>query len=85
MGQPVVHFEIIGKDPARLRGYYGELFGWEFDTSGRRAQDRPRARPRTRSRGRPLRRPRDFHLEGQSTLQRAEHLHWTIGSFDDEC
>ena len=33
MGQPVVHFEIIGTDPAKLRGYYGELFGWEFDTS----------------------------------------------------
>ncbi|HEU5386849.1 MAG TPA: VOC family protein [Streptosporangiaceae bacterium] len=31
MGQPVVHFEIIGKDPARLRDYFGELFGWEFD------------------------------------------------------
>jgi uncharacterized protein len=28
-----VHFEIIGTDPAGLRGYYGELFGWEFDTS----------------------------------------------------
>jgi len=27
-----VHFEVIGKDPAGLRGYYGELFGWEFDT-----------------------------------------------------
>ena len=32
MGQPVVHFEIIGRDPAKLRSYYGELFGWEFDT-----------------------------------------------------
>ena len=32
MGQPVVHFEIIGRDPAGLRGYYGELFGWEFHT-----------------------------------------------------
>ena len=30
MGQRVVHFEIIGSDPARLRSYYGELFGWEF-------------------------------------------------------
>jgi predicted enzyme related to lactoylglutathione lyase len=30
MGQPVVHFEIIGNDPVRLQGYYGELFGWEF-------------------------------------------------------
>lgn len=34
MARPVVHFEIIGTDPARLRGYYGDLFGWEFDTSG---------------------------------------------------
>ncbi|MGP7997262.1 MAG: VOC family protein [Streptosporangiaceae bacterium] len=33
MAQPVVHFEIIGKDPARLRDYFGALFGWEFDTS----------------------------------------------------
>ena len=33
MGQPVVHFEIIGTAPEDLRGYYGELFGWEFDTS----------------------------------------------------
>jgi predicted enzyme related to lactoylglutathione lyase len=33
MGQPVVHFEIIGKDPVKLRSYFGELFGWEFDTS----------------------------------------------------
>jgi predicted enzyme related to lactoylglutathione lyase len=32
MGRPVVHFEIIGHDPAGLRGYYGELFGWEFHT-----------------------------------------------------
>ncbi len=34
MGHPVVHFEIIGTDPKNLRGYYGDLFGWEFDTSG---------------------------------------------------
>ena len=33
MGQPVVHFEVTGKDPAKLRSYYGALFGWEFDTS----------------------------------------------------
>ena len=26
MGQPVVHFEIIGTDGAKLREYYGELF-----------------------------------------------------------
>jgi len=34
MGQPVVHFEVIGRDPEHLRGYYGALFGWEYDTSG---------------------------------------------------
>lgn len=32
MSQPVVHFEIIGKDPEQLREYFGELFGWEFAT-----------------------------------------------------
>jgi len=31
MPQPVVHFEVIGQDPTRLRKYFGELFGWEFD------------------------------------------------------
>jgi predicted enzyme related to lactoylglutathione lyase len=34
MGQPVVHFEIIGADPTRLRGFFNDLFDWEFDTSG---------------------------------------------------
>lgn len=38
MGRPVVHFEIIGSDPARLRGYYGELFGWTFDIGGGTAE-----------------------------------------------
>ncbi|MFK3985651.1 VOC family protein [Micromonospora sp. NPDC050397] len=30
MGLPVVHFEISGTDPVRLRDYYGGLFDWEF-------------------------------------------------------
>ena len=34
MAQPVVHVEIIGRDPARLRAYYTELFGWDFATGG---------------------------------------------------
>jgi uncharacterized protein len=34
MGNPVVHFEVIGRDPAALRRYYSALFGWEFDTGG---------------------------------------------------
>lgn len=32
MPQPVVHFEVIGKDPDRLRQYFGDLFGWDFET-----------------------------------------------------
>ena len=31
MGQPVVHFEVIGKDGGKLQSYYAELFGWEID------------------------------------------------------
>jgi predicted enzyme related to lactoylglutathione lyase len=31
MGQPVVHFEVIGKDAKKLQSYYSELFGWEVD------------------------------------------------------
>ena len=34
MGRPVIHFEITGKDPKKLQQYFGELFGWEYDTSG---------------------------------------------------
>jgi predicted enzyme related to lactoylglutathione lyase len=33
MGQPVVHFEVIGKDGEKLQSYYAELFGWEIDAS----------------------------------------------------
>ena len=32
MGQPVVHFEVIGKDGDKLQKYYGELFGWDIQT-----------------------------------------------------
>jgi predicted enzyme related to lactoylglutathione lyase len=30
MGNPVVHFEIMGKDPKRLRKFYHEAFDWEI-------------------------------------------------------
>jgi uncharacterized protein len=33
MGQPVVHFEIIGRDGDALQRYYSELFGWEIDAN----------------------------------------------------
>ena len=39
MPQPVVHFEVIGKNPARLREYFSELFGWEFDVPSPVAQE----------------------------------------------
>lgn len=31
MGQPVVHFEVVGKDGAKLQGYYAELFDWRMN------------------------------------------------------
>ncbi len=33
MGNPVVHFEILGQDAALLHAFYGELFGWRVDTA----------------------------------------------------
>jgi predicted enzyme related to lactoylglutathione lyase len=33
MGQPVVHFEVIGKDADSLQSYYSELFGWAIDSN----------------------------------------------------
>jgi uncharacterized protein len=35
MGQPVVHFEVIGTEAEKLRSYYTyytDLFGWKFDS-----------------------------------------------------
>ena len=32
MSHPVVHFEVIGKNPQGLRDFFGSLFDWEFDT-----------------------------------------------------
>jgi uncharacterized protein len=33
MGQPVVHFEVIGTDAKKLQSYYSDLFGWEIDAN----------------------------------------------------
>lgn len=30
MGQPVVHFQILGSDAQRTQRYYSELFGWDI-------------------------------------------------------
>jgi predicted enzyme related to lactoylglutathione lyase len=32
MPNQIVHFEIIGREPAALRAFYRSLFGWEADT-----------------------------------------------------
>jgi predicted enzyme related to lactoylglutathione lyase len=31
MGQPVVHFEVVGKDGEKLQIYYAELFDWDVN------------------------------------------------------
>ncbi len=31
MGQPVVHFEVVGKDGPGLQRFFADLFGWEID------------------------------------------------------
>src|SRR3954453_4936287 len=36
MGQPVVHFEVVGKDFDKLKSFYSEVAGWSF-------QDEPAA------------------------------------------
>ncbi|MCD9023122.1 VOC family protein [Cohnella silvisoli] len=33
MPNPVVHFEITGKDGAKLQNYYKELFQWEINAN----------------------------------------------------
>jgi predicted enzyme related to lactoylglutathione lyase len=32
MGKPVVHFEVVGKDGAKLQKFYGDLFDWKMNT-----------------------------------------------------
>jgi len=31
MGQPVVHFEVVGKDYDKLKSFYSEVAGWTYD------------------------------------------------------
>jgi predicted enzyme related to lactoylglutathione lyase len=33
MANPVAWFEIVGSDGAKLRSFYGDLFGWKIDPS----------------------------------------------------
>ena len=31
MPNPVVHFEVVGKDAKRLQTFYGQAFGWKIN------------------------------------------------------
>jgi hypothetical protein len=31
MGNPVVHFEVIGRDGKKLQSFYGGVFGWKVE------------------------------------------------------
>lgn len=33
MGQPVIFFEVLGRDGDGLRSFYAELFGWKIEKS----------------------------------------------------
>ena len=33
MGNPVIHFEVTGKDGAKLASFFSDLFGWQIDTN----------------------------------------------------
>ena len=33
MAQPVVHFEVLGKDGKKLQEFYGKLFDWNVDAN----------------------------------------------------
>lgn len=33
MPNPVVHFEIVGKDPGQLRDFYSGVFSWSIDAN----------------------------------------------------
>jgi uncharacterized protein len=32
MGNPVVWFEVMGEDGEKLRSFYGDLFGWTYES-----------------------------------------------------
>jgi predicted enzyme related to lactoylglutathione lyase len=34
MGQPIIHFEIIGKDARKLQKFYADVFNWKVGESG---------------------------------------------------
>ena len=49
MANPVVHFEIIGKDTKALQDFYTKLFGWNIDANN--SMNYGLARTKTNDRG----------------------------------
>src|SRR3954451_9984650 len=39
MGQPVVHFEVVGKDFDKLKSFYSEGAGWSFQEAPAAGQE----------------------------------------------
>jgi predicted enzyme related to lactoylglutathione lyase len=39
MGQPVVHFEVVGKDIDSLKDFYSEVAGWTYETPPEATQE----------------------------------------------
>ena len=31
MSSALIHFEVVGKDPEKLQGFFGDLFGWQIN------------------------------------------------------
>jgi predicted enzyme related to lactoylglutathione lyase len=31
MGNPVIHFEVVGRDGSKLQKFYGDLFDWKIN------------------------------------------------------
>ena len=31
MSSPLIHFEVAGRDPAKLQGFFGDVFGWQIN------------------------------------------------------
>jgi predicted enzyme related to lactoylglutathione lyase len=32
MSSPLIHFEVVGNDPKKLQGFFGDLFDWPIDS-----------------------------------------------------
>jgi predicted enzyme related to lactoylglutathione lyase len=45
VGNPVVHFEVVGRNAKRLQAFYGQAFDWEVGTPSAALNDYAIAKP----------------------------------------